>query len=404
MSSRIVSPGQPPKPRYVFHFLLLAFGILVGFAVAELAVRGVGYADEDGNFWVRGRRLPPHRLPVRRHAATTRNLDSVAYLQGNPLTGWSIRPGGRTSGGLFYANADGIRTGSDRPDYTPRASAGITRILLLGDSFTHGDGVRWEETWAYQLKRELNDRGQQVEVINLGVGGFGIDQSVLRWRALGRRFSPDLVIFGLQMENIFRNLTLIRILYYIHTEIPFTKPRFVLDGDSGLRVINQPVLSAHDLQVRLRQGTLMDWEPIRYERYLSPYLEAERLWRRSRLLGFIESFGYRLEVPSWQEVGADPRGSEAGRLALELLSLLEKEVTETGARFLVAHLATEDLLGERPPPYVALLAEVIERHDVVDTVAELEQAQDNFALFRRGHYTPNANREVARLIAKHLAH
>ena len=68
--------------------------------------------------------------------------------------------------------------------------SGIGRILLLGDSFTFGQGVPMESCFARRMDRDL--RG--VEVINSGVPGYGLDQEYLLYKDRARRFGADLVL------------------------------------------------------------------------------------------------------------------------------------------------------------------------------------------------------------------
>jgi hypothetical protein len=47
--------------------------------------------------------------------------------------------------------------------------AGVTRIVAIGDSVTHGWGVAREEAYPAQLEAYLSEKGHSVEVINAGV-------------------------------------------------------------------------------------------------------------------------------------------------------------------------------------------------------------------------------------------
>lgn len=81
------------------------------------------------------------------------------------------------------------------PSYPKAKPAGTRRIVLLGDSFTFGEGVRFEDTLGERLERLLDaTRDAPVEVLNLGVSGArtGAEVSYLRQRGLA--FGPDLVI------------------------------------------------------------------------------------------------------------------------------------------------------------------------------------------------------------------
>ena len=45
------------------------------------------------------------------------------------------------------------------------------RVVALGDSLTHGYGLAPEQGFVSQLQRWLSERGEDVEVINMGVSG-----------------------------------------------------------------------------------------------------------------------------------------------------------------------------------------------------------------------------------------
>ncbi len=68
---------------------------------------------------------------------------------------------------------------------------GTFRILILGDSFAEGYGVREEERWSSLLRADLPG---PVEVINLGVRGYDVPQEYRQFLLIGRHFRPDLVI------------------------------------------------------------------------------------------------------------------------------------------------------------------------------------------------------------------
>src|SRR5687767_15754426 len=72
----------------------------------------------------------------------------------------------RTLGGLFVGLVAIVLV------VTPVTAAETPiRILALGDSLTHGYGVRTGSDFPAQLERALKARGQNVVVINGGVSG-----------------------------------------------------------------------------------------------------------------------------------------------------------------------------------------------------------------------------------------
>ena len=122
----------------------------------------------------------------------------------NPVMGFQNRPNlsYELSNPEFeshvYTNAEGFRTSSAHEEFAFQKRPGTLRVLLLGPSFTFGWGVDYEQTWAARLKDYLRDahlgRWQDVEVINAGVDSMP-PRPQLRWyRAVGSRYSPDLVV------------------------------------------------------------------------------------------------------------------------------------------------------------------------------------------------------------------
>jgi hypothetical protein len=68
---------------------------------------------------------------------------------------------------------------------------GVTRIVILGDSFAFGQGVADEEIFARVLARMV---GPQVEVINMAKGGWGTVNQFMAFQREGLAYEPDVVI------------------------------------------------------------------------------------------------------------------------------------------------------------------------------------------------------------------
>ena len=94
-----------------------------------------------------------------------------------------------------------------------------TRILLFGDSFMFGWLVSTQETIDYYLQQRLGD---EYEVINLGVRGFGVDQIVLAALEYTQLFNADIVILGFIEDNLHRSC------YEFSSIASASKPRFTL--------------------------------------------------------------------------------------------------------------------------------------------------------------------------------
>jgi lysophospholipase L1-like esterase len=119
----------------------------------------------------------------------------------SPVFGWELVPGasgfGR-AGTYVHINGDGFR---DTEHSVPK-NASVFRIMVIGDSFTFGQGVNLEDTYSKYLERLINNKGMTSEVINCGVIGYGMWQylEVLRRKVIP--YKPDLVILGIFIDDI----------------------------------------------------------------------------------------------------------------------------------------------------------------------------------------------------------
>lgn len=135
----------------------------------------------------------------------------------------------RELGFTVSVNARGQRG----PD-VPVARGRRPRLLLLGDSMAFGYGVADAVTFAARVAAD--PRG--FEVVNLGVEGYGPDQSLLRFEREGRAYAPDAVALSLCLDNDFADAGLPVFLYDgVHP-----KPYFTLEGGT---------LVLHDAHLRL---------------------------------------------------------------------------------------------------------------------------------------------------------
>jgi hypothetical protein len=87
-------------------------------------------------------------------------------------------------------------------DYGPKP-AGVCRVLLLGDSFTYGDGLEWDQTYGMVLENLLNEAagGPRFEVVNAGVPGYGTTQELSLLREIGFALEPDIVLLQILITN-----------------------------------------------------------------------------------------------------------------------------------------------------------------------------------------------------------
>ena len=81
-------------------------------------------------------------------------------------------------------NADSLRD----YDYPINKGKDTFRIAVIGDSLAFGYGVNLQDAYAKQLELKLNamNTGKRYEVLNFGVGGYDIQQSVERLKEKAR--------------------------------------------------------------------------------------------------------------------------------------------------------------------------------------------------------------------------
>jgi lysophospholipase L1-like esterase len=111
----------------------------------------------------------------------------------NPVLRYELEPG--SPDGRHRINADGMRDRS-RAVSKPR---GVFRIAALGDSITYGYGSPQDRSYPRlledYLKKRTQTHGVSYQVLNFGVPGYDIAQSIENLKARAVAYRPDLVLF-----------------------------------------------------------------------------------------------------------------------------------------------------------------------------------------------------------------
>ena len=170
-----------------------------------------------------------------------RTVERNTFLVSDETLGWTVNPNRRSENGLYLSGAEGLR--SAKQGAVLREGLGDCRIALVGDSFTFGDDVRYEETWAHHLDQSLPSG---CRVLNFGVTGYGIDQMYLRYVKDVVEWRPDVVILGFIDHDLVRSMSLYGFLLFQMSDMPFSKPRFVVEGERPA-VINYPLISMQEI-------------------------------------------------------------------------------------------------------------------------------------------------------------
>ena len=180
--------------------------------------------------------VPPHADPSRADEwswARARLRAGEARLHGDAeydaTLGWTVGP--------KFRDADGGRSA-----FAEARRPGVPRLALVGDSFT----------------RELDNLGRPFlpgwEIVNLGVQGYGADQTLLRYQTAGARYGADVVVFGFYLRDYFRMLRSFR---------GYAKPTLSLEASGELVVAGVPVITPEALLAAYRSGERRIGEPWR---------------------------------------------------------------------------------------------------------------------------------------------
>ena len=181
---------------------------------------------------------------------STTLLGEDSLGQRDPHVGHTNRPNAhaRVTGPEFdveyMVNEQGYR---DAALYTADKPEGVTRVLLLGDSFTFGSGNDYADIWPVLLENNLQKQGHGIEVIKAGVPGFDTRREVLYLERLYDDLQPDIVAFVFLPNDLFTN-----------TPITETVDAPVQQRDDGLRTKRDKKSSLHSVTLFKRMLMLND--------------------------------------------------------------------------------------------------------------------------------------------------
>ncbi len=86
----------------------------------------------------------------------------------------------------------------------PPKTAGVPRIVCLGDSVTFGVNVGARETWCEGVRRGLGGAGApKVEAFNFGMNGYDAEQVATLLESRIAPYAPDVVVWGTYANDVF---------------------------------------------------------------------------------------------------------------------------------------------------------------------------------------------------------
>ncbi|HET7565345.1 MAG TPA: SGNH/GDSL hydrolase family protein [Gemmatimonadaceae bacterium] len=334
-------------------------------------------------------------------------LDSTTphRLQIDSILGWRYAPNFRDA--RDQLNAMALR--SDR-EYAPTPPRGVLRVAAFGDSYVYGTEVDNANAWPTLMEVD----NPRLEVLNYGVGGYGLDQAYLRYLHEGSLLSPQVVLLGFTEDDLRRVVNVYR-RFISDAEYPLFKPRFQFARDGELVLEPAPVRTRTDYERLLshpasvtRFGSDDAWyDAAVYDDPLYNYSAAVRL---------ASTLGERVyhRYLSRDRLIAGERfnpSSTAFRIQMAIFRQFADSVRAAGRAPLVVVLpgrsSVEQRLAGQPrlddPLLAQLKADSIPYLDAADAFAATTAPRNVARWFAPGgHYSPIGNRIVAAWLAARI--
>ena len=315
------------RPGLAAKLLVVALGVAAGLLIFEVFLRAAGYT-----------------YPL--------------FYEPDESRGWALAPGVegwyRKEGEAYVrVNGDGLR---DR-EHAKQKRPGVVRVALLGDSYAEALQVAQEAAFWSVAESRLRSScgalaGREVEFVNFGVSGYGTAQELFTLRERVWPYAPDVVLLAVTTNNDLTDNT--RALKGTN-EIPYfvlRGDRLVLDDsfrrDPAFRWRRSlPSRAGRWLRARLRFAQAVHEGHAAVKSALAARRERAAL-ARARESAAATQPAPPAEAPPPAELGtanmvyAEPsdevwRG--AWRVTEALVATMHREVSERGARFVVATLS-----------------------------------------------------------------
>jgi len=323
----------------------------------------------------------------------------------DPQLGWTLRADALLPGARTRTNSRGWRGAREYADAAP---PGVTRIVCAGDSFTFCQEVGDEDAWPHLLEERL---GEDAEVVNLGVGGYGTDQALLRFEREYPRAPVDVVLAGLLLENVGRNVNRYRPRWYPRAASAVGKPRFV-ERDGELELVPLPYAHERELLDAVATGSVLA-DLAADEYWLDGDVSAPLSWSGLfRLLAGRRFYAARELDRLWSDVDGEPFRVTTGILREFRERAHDPEGHAAGLFAVLVFPTRADLAGFRETgtrywqPLLDWLA--VEGIPTVDLTEALAAAADarrpgDPGLWGASHLSPAGNAVVAGTLQAFLA-
>ena len=173
-----VGDSRNLKKKIMIGISLLVVGVLISFGILEVFLR-----------YIQARRHPP---------SAVRQQDTQVHHSLKPNTfatasdfDWKT---------TYKINSLGMRDS----EHSENKEENTFRILMLGDSFTEGQGVGMEKAFPALLEKALKEKikTKNIEILNAGTFSYSPLLEYLYLKDRGLKLNPDLVIVNFDESDI----------------------------------------------------------------------------------------------------------------------------------------------------------------------------------------------------------
>lgn len=320
--------------------------------------------------------------------------DTISLAMSHPKTGWTLRP--YSVNPRYSVNNDGMR---GKRNYSIEKRDSVIRVGLFGNSAMFSAEVSDSQTLAIYLESILKVKGIRVEVLNLAVPAFGIDQSYWQWEEKGKKYDLDIVVCNIQETAFWANQLIFAYNFIPQSNIAhLSKPRAIIE-DNELKWINYPVIPLEKMIDSIVIG--YEEQPFyKYEyfkdkkRYGQKFYENLYLYQTAVGIKLIDEL--KIENSSEGQVLTD-----------SLFRLFKREVEQEGSEFIMLTLPTVKELTKlhlgQDIAYQDFLDNLAKDQNYLSTFELLSSESDMSSLFAKGfHYSAKGNKLLAQELANYL--
>lgn len=295
------------------------------------------------------------------------------FCEYDPVLGWHNKPNyagivrvDKQTSFRVNHNAKGLR-GKDNPYAKP---AGVTRILALGDSFVWGFGVAQDELFSEIIERD----NPRIEVVNMGVSGYGTDQEFLAYNEEGHKYSPDLVVLAFYANDYNEIATSL--------SYGYPKPCATID-DGNLTFWNVPVPRTAETERKMfgNPTTLFGRVKkfLRRHTHTYPFIAGRlnsfpALRRVLVASGLGEEYGRGLQN---MEMMQHRDETKVNALLERLLQDLKQETGKRGSAFLLVNIPVKENSANGRVTYGSTLPDAVKQNEEIGAaLADISRRND----------------------------